>query len=724
MNPKSSPAMFSLLFVVLCLGIITPVHAQQTYPPSETITYVDLDRSSHSLKAFSGRSIRYALPDSWIDGSTQSLSPTELVTLMERTDLVYEKMVDVIGGEPRGDGLMTIAVVPLAGEGGVQGTALLGVKRLEVATSQLAATKAALAQGTLSDTILHEIAHTFDLYRNYLSYYTDSSHNWTEFWIAYSQYLLRFGDYSSAPELALQEKVYYFTNLWDKRASSSSWAQCVRNGSGCESEGITANRASVGLFLRYARLHGIEAVKRVFEFYKNYKATHDSNEIFTFTSEQKNDLLVEALAYGANANVSGELDAWYWPLSDSTREKLRQIYPAQNPTVVDTDGDGWSPLRGDLDDHDPSVHPGAVEVVNGKDDDCNGFIDDVARTASSTLFSPPARLKGHLLPGQTHSYRFTATGTLVIRLHQPSGNWSGFVSIKQEGTVTASFLFGLGVNEPSLRTFTLTGSGPWLLDVNSVSGGEGDYDVVLSYLPVQGESSGEIFALPLRPITSASARTLSPGGLARAVVTLPGVSAAEAIASPDATGNWPTTLSGLEVRIDGQPSSMISVRRAGISHTIDFVVPTSITAGASVAVLVRHLPTAAQWTMSGVGLRESTAALWAQAGEAQAPAPAVALESPTFLAFSETRRVPADGTTRVMVFASGLGNRGVETTRLIAELPDGRRFTLPVEYVGPTINLPGISQIIFKLDPAMKGSSRAVLSVEGGDGEQVTLPIQ
>jgi uncharacterized protein (TIGR03437 family) len=713
-----------LLLLAICINLFTPAFAQQSYPPSETIVYQDLDGNKHTLRAFSGRRIRYALPDSWIDSSAHSLSPTELITLIERTDLAYEKMMDVIGGEPRGDGLMTIAVVPLAGEGGVQGTALLGVKRFEIATSQLAATKAALAQGTLSDTILHEIAHTFDLYRNYLSYYPDSSHNWTEYWLAYSQYLLHFGDYSSAPELALQEKVYFFTNRWDRRASGSSWAQCVKNGGGCESEGITANRASAGLLLRYARLHGVNAVKRTFEFFKSYKASHDPNEIFTFTPEQKNDLLVEALAYGANANISGELDVWYWPISDSMREKLRQIYPAQNPAVIDADGDGWSPVRGDLDDHDQSVHPGAVEVINGKDDDCNGFVDDVARTASTTLFSPPARLTGHLLPGQTHSYRFIATGTLVIRLHQPSGNWSGFVSIKQEGAVTASFLFGLGATEPSLRTFTLTGSGPWQLDVNSVSGGEGDYDVVLSYPPAQGESSGEIFALPLRPLTSPSAHTLSPGGLARAVVTLPGVSTAEATARPDDGGNWPTTLSGLEVLVDGQPSSIISVTRAGTSYTVDFVVPTSITAGASVVVLVRHLPTAAQWTMSGVGLRESAAALWAQAGEAQAPAPAVALESPTFLAFSETRRVPADGTTRVMVFASGLGNRGVETTRLIAELPDGRRLALPVEYVGPTINFPGISQIIFKLDPAMKGASRALLSVEGGDGEQVTLPIQ
>ncbi|MDT4896419.1 MAG: hypothetical protein QOH25_1496 [Acidobacteriota bacterium] len=207
---------------MLCLGIFTPVHAQQTYPPSETVTYLDLDGNTHTLKAFSGRHILYALPDTWIDGSLQSLSPIELSMLIERTDLLYEKMMDVVAGEPRGDGLMTIAVVPLAGEGGAPGTALLGAKRLEIATTQLAATKEALAQGTLSETILHEVAHTFDLYRNYLSYYPDSSHNWTDFWIAYSQYLLRFGDYRSNPELVLQEKIYQFTNRWDRRANSAS----------------------------------------------------------------------------------------------------------------------------------------------------------------------------------------------------------------------------------------------------------------------------------------------------------------------------------------------------------------------------------------------------------------------------------------------------------------------------------------------------------------------
>jgi hypothetical protein len=713
-------SLFRLLLLVVCLNIFTPAFAQQSYPPSETITYQDLDGNTSTLRAFSGRQVRYALPDSWIDPSgAHGLSPSELVTLIDRTDSLYGKLKELLNGEPRGDGLMIIAVVPLAGEASVQGSALLGVKRCEISTGQLAATKSALAEGTLSVTILHEVAHNFDLYRNYLSYYLDSSHSWTEFWIAYSQYILRFGEYRSVPEIALQEKVFGLTNSWDKRASASSWEQCVKTGTGCE--GVSANRASAGLLLRYARLHGQDAVGRVFEFYKNYKATHDPNEIFNFTPEQKNDLLVEALAYGANVNISGELDVWYWPLSQATRDKLRQTYPAATPNTQDADSDGWSPARGDLDDQDQSVYPGAVETIDGKDNNCNGFVDEVTRTTSTTIFSLPARLTGHLHSGETESYRFNASGTLLMRLRQPAGKWSGFASIKLEGTVTASFLFGISENEPTLRTFTLTGSGPWQLDVNSVSG-EGDYEILLAYAPQEGD----VISLPLRASSSPLARTLVPNGLARATFQMPNVNAAAADARPNAQGEWPKILSGFEVLVGNQPSTILAVRHSGSIYIVDFVVSSQVVVmtGARAALSVRHTPSGAQWS-SSAELLEREPVLWGQAVAGQTQSAALALDSPTFMDFSEARRGPVGAETRVVLFASGLGsNRSAANTRLIAQLEDGQRVTLPVEYAGPTADLPGIDQIIFKANANLSGQTRIQLAIEGGEESWVSLPLR
>jgi hypothetical protein len=44
----------------------------------------------------------------------------------------------------------------------------------------------------------------------------------------------------------------------------------------------------------------------------------------------------------------------------------------------DLDGDGWETCDGDCDDGDPAVNPGATEVCNGKDDDCDSYIDNHA----------------------------------------------------------------------------------------------------------------------------------------------------------------------------------------------------------------------------------------------------------------------------------------------------------------------------------------------------------
>ena len=51
---------------------------------------------------------------------------------------------------------------------------------------------------------------------------------------------------------------------------------------------------------------------------------------------------------------------------------------APDPLDEDDDGDGLSENEGDCDDTDGSVHPGAVDLCDGDDDDCDGEVDEDA----------------------------------------------------------------------------------------------------------------------------------------------------------------------------------------------------------------------------------------------------------------------------------------------------------------------------------------------------------
>ena len=76
----------------------------------------------------------------------------------------------------------------------------------------------------------------------------------------------------------------------------------------------------------------------------------------------------------AAAGATGALGVRRGPSADRS-PKLE----ASPPSCQDRDGDGYGPgcaLGPDCNDLDPTVHPGAAEVCNFRDDDCNGVVDD------------------------------------------------------------------------------------------------------------------------------------------------------------------------------------------------------------------------------------------------------------------------------------------------------------------------------------------------------------
>jgi hypothetical protein len=378
----------------------------------ERVVYTSFNGKTYALTRFAGRYVAILLPDSWL--APAALSPALVRRFVDRSDVVYQQLAELVGGEPVGEGLLSIAIVPEGGTCG-WGCSQIGAKGVEVedipSLNPILWADIAADRGTT--VTVHEMTHNFDLYTQYLAYRPMDEHAWTDFANLYYFVYSREGRIEESPaEVArswLATTAPYFAD------PTATWETCVRD-AGCLERGITPDHAWGGMTFRTALLSGPRAARAFLDYLRAFKAANPPPT----TPEAKEELHLAALAAGTGLNLGCYADAWHWPASAALRSRMAALYGTANPYCADADGDGWSPLAGDCDDHRPAVHPGATEVVNGIDDDCDGVVDDVP-------VRKPAG--GNFPPGQTVPVPVDVTGRVgsgegddVLVFHlQPGG---------------------------------------------------------------------------------------------------------------------------------------------------------------------------------------------------------------------------------------------------------------------------------------------------------------
>jgi hypothetical protein len=91
------------------------------------------------------------------------------------------------------------------------------------------------------------------------------------------------------------------------------------------------------------------------------------------------------LCNGIDDDCDGEVDddaeggGWFYVDADGDGWGLAAYAEQYCAEAVE----GWAAARGDCNDHDPGVHPGADELCNGADDDCDGRSDEGAVDAAT-----------------------------------------------------------------------------------------------------------------------------------------------------------------------------------------------------------------------------------------------------------------------------------------------------------------------------------------------------
>jgi len=430
--------------------------------PPVIVNYTAFNGSNYVMKEFFGKntSVLIKPADLLIFTEAQSWE------LVDQADYLYETFKELMGAEPQGTGRLRIAFVDTCGGG----CGNIGSKGIELGP-YFANAGAWFARGDLPDVypyMAHEMTHNFDRWSSYIMFGSDIAHAWTSFMDAYvvsanqqGQAPNSGGGKGYSPGTFLKKRVDEFYGPFVATAGST-WQTCVRNGA-CTN--LNATQIQGGFVAQLAQLLGPRAVRQGLAELKNAATTRGLNPS-TMTPEEKNDLLLECFSRGAQTNLGCLMTPLHWRIGATLQSLLTALYGTNHYACMDADGDGYTPLQGDANDADSSIHPGATEVVNGVDDDCDGIIDDLLYSettdfpnafASALQIAFPFRVTGTIAAASDGDYfKITLSAATKIRF-----------SLKSQGTF-AGWLFIYDAN------------GNWLTYSYCGAGSQSDLDITLA----------------------------------------------------------------------------------------------------------------------------------------------------------------------------------------------------------------------------------------------------
>jgi Putative metal-binding motif len=444
----------------------------KAFGSGERVSYLAFDGKTYTMTRFHGHSVDILLPDSWL--GPDALSEEQARHFVDRTDLIYQHLLDMVGIPPSGDGPLPIAVVPNTC-GGALGCGFVGSKGVEMSDvpEYRSLFWREIAEDFPSGVLVHEMTHNFDVFSRFLSYTQDAPHAWTTLISNYYSWYTHEGFLDTTPEEVVQDTFDISEPLL--REPTADWGRCVRDNL-CADRLIFPNFAWGGFGLRVAVRYGPQTVLG----FSSFLAQFTRSQPVPNTPEGKNDLYVEALAAGAHRDLGCVADAWHWRVSDSLRQRMLELY-GPNPDCQDGDQDGFSPLQGDCNDRKATVHPGALDLPNRTDDDCDGRVDEtIRREPGGDGFTTPQPVStlplefvaaADTLGSDEYQLRLKSASRVRIEICTSLGS-SNFLGLFRPNGDLYDFLLSGG--ECAHKSFPLP-AGKWSFQIRSRIEGSFDY---------------------------------------------------------------------------------------------------------------------------------------------------------------------------------------------------------------------------------------------------------